>query len=344
LLLSGEAPVFLRRTKGGGKVALIDSFGRKIDYLRVSVTDRCDFRCSYCMPPGFRDLTHRDDALTGEEITRLAGVFVKLGIRKIRLTGGEPLVRADIVEIAQAIRTLQGLEDLSLSTNGSQLARYARPLYEAGVRRINVSLDSLEPRNFYRITRGQLAPVLEGLRAAREIGMAPIKLNMLILRGINDHEVEKMVEFAAADSFTLRFIETMPVGLSGAEGTARYLPLNEIESRLRRRFALEPTAVQGAGPAWYLHVRNTGLVIGFITPMSQHFCETCNRVRISADGQLYLCLGKEDRLDLRKMIRSGGTDAEIRAAIRSVVAHKPRAHSFEIGVPAIRRVMSLTGG
>lgn len=325
-------------------MALIDSFGRKIDYLRLSVTDRCDFRCSYCMPPGFREMASRSQVLTGEEIIRLAGLFATLGIRKIRLTGGEPLVRADIVEIAQEIGRLPGLEDLSLSTNGSQLARYAASLYGAGVSRINVSLDSLEPSIFRRITRGDLTSVLDGLRRARDVGMAPIKLNMLVLCGVNDHEVERMVDFAAKGGYTLRFIETMPVGDSGAKQSNNYLPLTAIESRLRRRFELEPAAVKGAGPAWYLHVRDTGLVIGFITPMSQHFCATCNRVRISADGKLYLCLGKDDGLDLRTMIRSGVADSEIVSAIRSAVDRKPREHAFEIGVPAIGRVMAMTGG
>lgn len=325
-------------------MALIDSFGRPVTYLRLSVTDRCDFRCRYCMPPGYRGFLPRAELLTAEEMLRLARASAWLGISRVRLTGGEPLVREDILEIVGGMGKLSGIEDLSLSTNGSQLDRLALPLRSAGVSRINVSLDSLDGALFHQLTRGNLSQVLAGLEAAKAAGMNPIKLNMVVMGGVNDHEVEAMVDFSATQGFTLRFIETMPVGASGADQSRHFVDLREIEQRLRKRFHLEPAAVRGAGPARYWHLRGTKLVVGFITPLSQHFCATCNRIRVSADGVLYLCLGREDRVDLRQLLRAGAEDAEIAQAMAAAVARKPREHHFTLGLPAIGRVMAKTGG
>ncbi|MET0014431.1 MAG: GTP 3',8-cyclase MoaA [Sedimenticola sp.] len=323
---------------------LIDRFGRKIEYLRLSVTDRCDFRCFYCIPKGFNDFTDRDDQLTLDEFVRLIRLFSELGVSKLRFTGGEPLVRRDIVEMVQRIGALPGIEDLSMSTNASQLAKHARTIREAGVSRLNVSLDTLKPDVFKQITQGDLEKVIEGLMAAREAGFHPIKINMVVMRDLNYDEVGDMVDFCLQNRFTLRFIETMPVGEAGQNARDRYVSLQEVREMLEQRFELEPARMTGAGPAKYLKVVGGRLKIGFITPMSQHFCEDCNRVRLSSEGTLYLCLGQQDKLEFRPLLRQDLSDDEIKDAIREAINRKPEKHEFNDNPDQVVRVMSMTGG
>jgi cyclic pyranopterin phosphate synthase len=323
---------------------LRDSFNREIHYLRLSVTDRCDFRCFYCLPRGYRDFETPGSWLTSEEIERVVAQFAALGVKHVRLTGGEPLVRKELPEITQRIAALPGIEELSLSTNASRLAEQAPSLHRAGVRRLNISLDSLHEANFKRITGSRLEPVLIGIETAKREGFQPIKINMVIMRGINDHEVEAMVDYCLQQDLTLRFIETMPVGDGGRHASEHYLPLTEIENRLRQRHRLSPSAMRGSGPARYFQIDDSELVVGFITPQSQHFCESCNRVRLSVTGDLHLCLGQEDRLALRPLLRGGASDAEIQQAIRQAIARKPQRHQFNEVPTAIIRPMSALGG
>ncbi|RLJ17713.1 GTP 3',8-cyclase MoaA [bacterium endosymbiont of Escarpia laminata] len=323
---------------------LIDPFGRNIEYLRLSVTDRCDFRCFYCIPKGYKDFSQPDSWLTLDEVERLVRVFSEMGISKVRLTGGEPLVRKELPEMVRRIGALPHIEDLSLSTNASQLAKHAVSLKQSGVSRINVSLDSLNPDSFREITQGDLDNVLDGLMAAKEAGLNPIKINMVVMKGINDHEIGEMVDFCLEHDFTLRFIETMPVGETGKNATDRYVSLKEIKADLEERFQLEPAVMRGAGPATYVRVKETNLRIGFITPMSQHFCESCNRVRISVEGTLYLCLGKHDNAELRPLMRQGISDEGLKEVIYEAISRKPARHEFNENPGEIVRVMSLTGG
>lgn len=323
---------------------LIDPFGRNIEYLRLSVTDRCDFRCFYCIPKGYKDFSQPDSWLSLDEVERLVRVFSEMGISKVRLTGGEPLVRKELPEMVRRIGALPQIEDLSLSTNASQLAKHAVSLKQSGVSRINVSLDSLNPDSFREITQGDLHNVLDGLMAAKEVGLNPIKINMVVMKGINDHEIGEMVDFCLEHDFTLRFIETMPVGETGKNATDRYVSLKEIKADLEERFQLEPAVMRGAGPASYVRVKETNLRIGFITPMSQHFCESCNRVRISVEGTLYLCLGKHDNAELRPLMRQGISDEGLKEVIYEAISRKPARHEFNENPGEIVRVMSLTGG
>ena len=323
---------------------LQDSFGRKIEYIRLSVTDRCDFRCTYCLPKGFKGFTQPDSWLKVDEIERLVGIFAGLGVSKVRLTGGEPLVRRELPEIVQRINRLPGIEDLSLSTNASQLAKQAALLHADGVSRINVSLDSLDPERFREVTGGDLGQVMAGLMAAKQVGMQPIKINMVVMRGINDHEIADMVSFCLEHDFTLRLIETMPMGQTGQNATDRFVSLQQVKQQLEKDYELEPAVMRGAGPAKYVRVKDTKLRIGFITPLSQHFCETCNRVRISVEGTLYLCLGQQDNLELRPLLREGASDSRIIAAIREAIDRKPARHEFNEKPEQIVRVMALTGG
>ncbi len=325
-------------------MTLSDSFGRTIENLRLSVTDRCDFRCFYCMPKGFNDFSQPELRLGLDEAVRLARLFSELGVHRIRLTGGEPLVRADLPQLAQAICALPKVDEVSLSTNASRLAAQAEALRQAGIRRINVSLDSLQADTFRQITQSELQPVLDGLQAARAAGFHPIKINMVVMRDLNLGEVGDMVDYCLQNRFTLRFIETMPVGEAGRDNRERYVSLPEVQQILGRRFALEPARMQGSGPASYLKLKNGRLKIGFITPMSQHFCDTCNRVRLSAEGILYLCLGEQDRLELRPMMRAGATDEELKTAITQAVQRKPKGHRLLEPDGRIARAMSVTGG
>ncbi len=327
------------------ETSLTDSFGRHIEYIRLSVTDRCDLRCHYCLPESYRDFQEPAEWLTFDEIERVLRVFAELGVRRVRLTGGEPLTRRDLPELAARLARLPGIEDLSLSTNAVQLKKFAGALYRAGVRRLNVSLDSLRSDRFAAITGGgHLDKVLGGLMAARTTGFAPIKLNMVVMKGVNDDEVGDLVRFCLEHGFTLRLIETMPMGDTGRAAAEHYLDLQEIRQRLADTFDLVPAAMAGGGPARYVQVAGTGLKIGFITPLSQHFCETCNRVRLAADGTLYLCLGQDDRLELRPLLRAGIGDGELKTAIRAAVAYKPERHEFRERPGKIVRFMARTGG
>lgn len=324
---------------------LVDSFGRRIEYVRVSVTDRCNLRCFYCLPRGFTDFGEPGEWLTFDEIERIVGAFARLGVSKVRLTGGEPLVRRDLPGLAARLARLPGIEDLSLSTNAVRLAHQARALSDAGVRRINVSLDSLKPERFAAITGGgSLAKALDGLMAARRAGFHWIKINMLALKGINDDEFTDMVEFCVAQGFTLRFIEVMPVGRPGVEASRHYLDLREVKARLAERFDLIPGVVPGGGPARYVRVRGTDLHIGFITPVSQHFCDTCNRVRLSVDGTLHLCLGQDHSVALRPLLRAAVSDEDLQAVIRNAIRAKPARHEFRERPRQVVRFMAMTGG
>ena len=323
---------------------LTDPFGRRIEYVRVSVTDRCDLRCFYCMPRGFRDFEEPADWLTFDEIERVMAAFARLGTQRIRLTGGEPLVRKDLPVLARRLAALPGVNDISMSTNATRLARSANELVAAGVRRINVSLDSLKPEVFKQITGGKLEKVLDGLMAAKSAGFEPIKINMVMLGGINDDEVEDIVEFCLEHGFTLRFIETMPMGETGRKAIGSYVDLQTVKARLERRYELLPGVMPGGGPARYVQVAGSSLRIGFITPISQHFCATCNRVRLSVDGTIYTCLGNEHKLELRPRLRAGCSDADIEDAIREAIALKPERHEFKENPDKIIRFMSMTGG
>lgn len=322
---------------------LKDSFGRKIEYLRLSVTDRCDLRCFYCIPKGFKDFSTPTHWLNFDEIERIVAIFGQLGVSKLRLTGGEPLVRKNLPELVQKLGQLDGIEDLSLSTNATQLAKYAHSLKKHGISRINVSLDTLNPVRFQKITGGNLTKVLEGLQIAKQAGFYPIKINMVVMKGINDDEIVSMVDYCAENDFTLRFIETMPMGETGLEASQNYMSLQEVKAQLTEQYSLIPTIMgQGAGPARYFQVQGTNLKIGFITPLSQHFCETCNRVRLSVEGTLYLCLGQEDKIDLRDVLRQGINDVELRQLILQGIALKPEKHEFNH--KQVIRIMSMSGG
>jgi len=322
---------------------LQDQYGRRIDYVRLSVTDRCDLRCSYCIPEGFTGFEEPEHWLDFHEIERLIGAFARLGVRRIRLTGGEPLLRRNIAELAGRIAALPGIEDLSLSTNATQLDRHAHALRAAGVTRLNVSLDSLQQARVEKINgRDVLAKVMAGLAAAQEAGFAPIKLNMVALAGSNDDEIDAMVAFCIERGFVLRLIEAMPMGATGRN--AEYLDLQPVKERLRQAFDLVETAIPGGGPARYLGSRDGRFNIGFITPISQHFCRTCNRVRVSVDGTAYMCLGQDEKFEFRPLLRAGCTDAELEAAILHAIDLKPERHEFREAPYKILRFMSMTGG
>ncbi len=326
---------------------LIDPFGRAITYLRVSVTDRCDLRCVYCMSEDMSFLP-KADVLSLEELERLSLAFVRLGTRKLRITGGEPLVRRNVMSLFERLGAQigAGLDELTLTTNGTQLTKYASALAAAGVRRVNVSLDTLDPARFTDITRwGKIGPVLAGIEAAQAAGMH-VKINAVALKGVNEAELGDMLAWCLDQGHTLCLIETMPMGDVG-DRTAQYLPLSLVRAKLRTRFALTETDFQTGGPARYFDVDGRGR-IGFITPMTHNFCESCNRVRLTCTGTLYMCLGQDDAADLRRVVRDGTTDAELDSAIRAAIARKPLGHDFVIDrrspAPAVARHMSLTGG
>lgn len=323
---------------------LIDPFNRKIEYLRLSVTDKCNMRCFYCLPKHFNNFEQPDHWLTFDEIERTLAAFAELGVGRVRITGGEPLVRKNISGLADRISKLPGINVLSLSTNATLLSRHAKNLHNAGVSCINVSLDSLQPDRFKEITGSELHPVLEGLMAAKEAGFTPIKINMLAMKGINDDEFEGMVEFCLEHNFTLRFIEIMPVGMAGLEASDHYIDLGEVKNRLSKRFDFIPGVMPGGGPARYVQVEGTDLRIGFITPLSQHFCETCNRVRLAVDGTLYLCLGQEHKYELRPLLRQGISDDGLKNAIIEAIAIKPEKHEFRDHPGQVVRFMNMTGG
>jgi GTP 3',8-cyclase len=327
---------------------MIDPFGRRITYLRVSVTDRCDFRCVYCMAESTTFLP-RKDLPTLEEIDRLVSAFVSNGVRKVRLTGGEPLVRKNLMWLITSLsRHLgSGLDELTLTTNGSQLARHAESLASSGISRINVSLDTLDAAKFKEITRwGDFAQVRAGIDAADCAGIK-IKINTVALRGVNEDEVEELLRWAHGRGFDLTLIETMPMGETGTDRTAQYLPLSLVRARLQERFTLQDIPYRSGGPARYVHIAETGGTLGFITPLTHNFCESCNRVRVTCTGTLYMCLGQEDAVDLRAPLRASESDHLLNAAIDAAIAAKPKGHDFVIersGRPALSRTMSTTGG
>lgn len=329
--------------------AMIDPFGRAITYLRVSVTDRCDLRCVYCMAEDMTFLP-KSEILSLEELDRLCAAFIRLGTTKIRITGGEPLVRRDVMHLFRALgaRLGTGLRELTVTTNGSQLARHAEALFAAGVRRINVSLDTLLPEKFTAITRwGRLEQTLQGIMAAKAAGLA-VKINAVALRGTNEDEFDDLLTWCGQHRFDLCLIETMPLGDIGDDRTDQYLPLSLVRSRLRRRWTLTESDYNTGGPARYYTVGETGCRLGFITPMTHNFCESCNRVRLTCTGTLYMCLGQEDSADFRDLIRAGATDTDLEEAIRTAIARKPKGHDFIIdrrhSTPSVARHMSVTGG
>lgn len=326
--------------------ALIDSFGRRISYLRISVTDRCDLRCRYCMPAAMSFLP-RSAVMTLEEIAAIADAFVDRGVSRIRLTGGEPLIRRGIPDLARMIGTRigNGLDELTLTTNGTRLADHADALFDAGVRRINVSLDSLDPDRFRHITRtGDLARVLDGIAAAKAAGLR-IKINMVALKGLNEDEIEPMLRWCAAEGHDLTLIETMPLGSIDEDRTDRYLPLDGVRADLARRWTLVPLGQISGGPARSYRVAELDAKIGFITPLTDNFCAGCNRVRLTVSGELYLCLGRDTKVDLRAAFREGGR-AGLDTALDQAMLVKPQAHDFRIAAarPAVDRPMSVTGG
>ncbi len=329
---------------------LVDPFARAITYLRVSVTDRCDFRCVYCMSENMNFLP-KSDLLTLEELDRLCGAFVARGVRKLRLTGGEPLVRRGIMTLVSSLArhlTAGDLDELTLTTNGSQLSKYAGELAAHGIRRINVSLDTLDPDKFRAITRwGDLDKVLAGIDAAQDAGLR-VKLNVVALKGVNEDEIASMIAWAHARDMEMTLIEVMPLGDVGEGRIDQYLPLSIVRARLAERYTLEDIAYRTGGPARYVRVAETGGTLGFITPLTHNFCESCNRVRITCTGTLYMCLGQEDAADLRTPLRASESDDLLDAAIEDAIARKPKGHDFIIDRrhqrPAVGRHMSVTGG
>jgi cyclic pyranopterin phosphate synthase len=330
--------------------SMIDPFGRAIEYLRVSVTDRCDFRCTYCMAEDMAFLPKKD-LLSLEELDRLCSAFVAKGVRKLRLTGGEPLVRKNVMHLVRQLsRHLESgaLKELTLTTNGSQLARFADELADCGVRRINVSIDTLDPAKFREITRwGDLSKVLDGLDAARKAGLS-VKINAVALKGFNDAELPELMRWAHGQGMDLTVIETMPMGEIDADRTDQYLPLSVLRANLERQFTLTDIPFRTGGPARYVEVAETGGKLGFITPMTHNFCESCNRVRLTCTGTLYMCLGQDDAADLRAPLRASEGDELLHHAIDEAIGRKPKGHDFIIDRrtrrPAVSRHMSVTGG
>ncbi|MEG8039081.1 GTP 3',8-cyclase MoaA [Sphingomonas sp. LR60] len=326
---------------------LIDGFGRTIRYLRVSVTDRCDLRCRYCMAEHMTFLP-REKIATLEELAIIAERFIARGVRKVRLSGGEPLVRRDVLQLVQRLGRHVGstLDELTMTTNGTRLRDHAAALHDAGLRRLNVSMDSRDPDRFRRITRhGDVAQVLDGIAAAREAGLS-VKINMVALKGVNEDEIATMLDWCVAEGHDLTLIETMPMGAIDEDRTDRFLPLTVVKERLDARFTLAPDAAQTGGPARYWSVDGSATRLGLISPLTQNFCDGCNRVRLTTEGRLYTCLGHDDHRDLRAALRDGGV-AGLDAAIEDALTTKPRRHDFRIGRdegPAVARHMSVTGG
>lgn len=326
---------------------MVDGFGRRITYVRLSVTDRCDLRCRYCMAESMRFLPKRD-ILTLEELAALADIFIARGVRRIRLTGGEPLVRRGVMSLVEALgaRVGEGLDELTLTTNGTQLALHAEALRAAGVRRVNVSLDSRRPDRFRYITRrGELSQVLAGIDSAWAAGLS-VKINMVALRGINEDEIEDMLVWCAAEGHDLTLIETMPLGDVEEDRTAHYLPLSEVRRRLDEKYGLTPSICRTGGPARYYEVDGLRVRLGLITPLTGNFCEGCNRIRVAATGTVYGCLGHDQKVELRDIIRNGGPES-VKGALDRLLAGKPKGHDFRIAAaarPAVARHMSVTGG
>ena len=333
-----------------GAAPMIDSFGRTITYLRVSVTDRCDFRCVYCMAENMTFLPKRE-LLSIEELERVCEAFIGRGVRKIRLTGGEPLVRRNVMSLIENLGRhvkSDALDELTLTTNGSQLARFATQLHDYGVRRINVSVDTLDDGKFRAVTRwGDLGKVKEGVAAAQRAGLA-IKINAVALKGVNDDEIPEMIRWAHGEGMDLTLIETMPLGDIDGDRTEQYLPLSVLRAKLMDEFTLADIPYKTGGPARYVEVKETGGRLGFITPLTHNFCESCNRVRLTCTGTLFMCLGQEDAADLRAPLRASEGNELINAAIDEAISRKPKGHDFVIdrrhNKPALSRHMSVTGG
>jgi cyclic pyranopterin phosphate synthase len=349
--MTGTAPTSeLELDRAAHPAPLVDPFGRAISYLRVSVTDRCDFRCVYCMSENMSFLP-KADILSLEELDRLCSAFVARGVRKLRLTGGEPLVRRGIMTLfASLSRHLAtgALDELTLTTNGSQLPKYAAELARHGVKRINVSLDTLDPDRFRAITRwGDLDQVLAGIKAAQAAGLA-VKINAVALKGVNEDELARLVEWTHGEGMDLTIIEVMPLGDVGEGRLDQYLPLSMVRARLAERFTLEDIDYRTGGPARYVRVAETGGRLGFITPLTHNFCESCNRVRVTCTGTLFMCLGQEDAADLRAALRASESNDLLHAAIEEAISRKPKGHDFVIDRrhkrPALARHMSVTGG
>ena len=328
---------------------LIDSFQRKISYIRVSVTDRCDFRCVYCMSEDMEFLPKKD-VLSLEELDRLCNTFIDLGVKKLRITGGEPLVRKNIMQLFSNLgnKIGQGLEELTLTTNGSQLARYAKDLFDNGVKRINVSLDSLDKNKFKKITRiGDFDKVVKGIMAAKNAGLK-IKINTVALKGINDNEILDLVNWCGENKFPLTFIEVMPMGEIGEKRIDQYMPLTEVRSLIKTRYSITDDPLKTGGPAKYVHCHETNQKIGFITPLTHNFCETCNRVRITCTGKMYMCLGQEDKEDLKKPLRESENNDLLKKVIYKAILRKPKGHDFVIerkkDEKFVPRHMNVTGG
>ncbi len=336
----------MRVSTSTGSRAMIDSFGRRIDYVRISVTDRCNLRCRYCMAEHMQFLPKKD-ILSLEEIVALGDIFIARGVRRIRLTGGEPLVRRGVGELIGALgdRIGDGLEELTLTTNGVRLANFADLLATSGVRRVNVSLDSRHADRFAHVTRGgDLAAVLDGIAAARGAGIG-VKINMVALAGINEDEIEDMLRWCASEGLDLTLIETMPLGEVEEDRTIHYLPLDKVRERLEQRFTLTPSLRRTGGPARYYEVAGLGTRLGMITPLSSNFCAGCNRIRVAATGTVYGCLGHDQKVELRDALRAGGPQ-QVDALLDRLLAGKPRRHDFliEAAQPAVERHMSVTGG
>ena len=328
---------------------LIDTFQRKISYIRVSVTDRCDFRCVYCMSEDMEFLPKKD-VLSLEELDRLCNTFIDLGVKKLRITGGEPLVRKNIMQLFSNLgnKIGQGLEELTLTTNGSQLARYAKDLFDNGVKRINVSLDSLDKNKFKKITRiGDFDKVVKGIMTAKNAGLK-IKINTVALKGINDNEILDLVNWCGENKFALTFIEVMPMGEIGEKRIDQYMPLTEVRSLIKTRYSIMDDPLKTGGPAQYVHCHETNQKIGFITPLTHNFCETCNRVRITCTGKMYMCLGQEDKEDLKKPLRESENNDLLKKVIYKAILRKPKGHDFVIerkkDEKFVPRHMNVTGG
>jgi len=328
---------------------LIDPFKRKISYVRVSVTDRCDFRCTYCMSEDMEFLPKKD-VLSLEELDRLCNTFIDLGVKKLRITGGEPLVRKNIMQLFSNLgkKLGQGLEELTLTTNGSQLDRYAKDLFENGVRRINVSLDSLEKNKFKKITRiGDLDKVINGIMVAKKAGLK-IKINAVALKGINDNEILNLVNWCGENKFSLTFIEVMPMGEIGEKRSDQYMPLTEVKSLIQTKYSITEDSISTGGPARYVQCLDTDHKIGFITPHTHNFCELCNRVRITCTGEMYMCLGQQDKADLKTPLRKSENDQLLKDVIYEAISRKPKGHDFVIerkeNEQFVPRHMNVTGG
>ena len=328
---------------------LIDSFQRKISYIRVSVTDRCDFRCVYCMSEDMEFLPKKD-VLSLEELDRLCNTFIDLGVKKLRITGGEPLVRKNIMQLFSNLgkKIGHGLEELTLTTNGSQLSHYASNLLDNGVKRINVSLDSLDKNKFKKITRiGDFDKVIKGIMTAKKAGLK-IKINTVALKGINDNEILDLVNWCGENQFSLTFIEVMPMGEVGEKRIDQYMPLTDVKSLIQTKYSITRDPLKTGGPAEYVHCHETDQKIGFITPLTHNFCETCNRVRITCTGEMYMCLGQQDKVDLKKALRESENNDLLKQVIYKAILKKPKGHDFVIernkDEKFVPRYMNITGG